>query len=88
MQAQGQNRGNNIEVSNDSVAQKVFECHNVHSAYGIDILCCFLGNVRVMMSIVYAAARAYCLPTKWTGTLPAGWPGHRPSAERTWHIKC
>jgi hypothetical protein len=25
------------------------------------------------MSIVYAAARAYCLPTEWTGTSPTGW---------------
>jgi hypothetical protein len=49
---------------------------------------CFLGNVRVMMSIVYAAARAYCLPVEWTGTPPAGWPGCRPSAEWTWLIKC
>jgi hypothetical protein len=42
---------------------------------------CSLGNVRMMMSIVYAAARAYCLPTEWIGTLPAGWPGRRPSVE-------
>jgi hypothetical protein len=30
---------------------------------------CFLGNARVTMGIVYAAARAYCLPMEWTGTL-------------------
>jgi hypothetical protein len=59
MQAQGQDRGNNIEVSNASVAQKISERHNVHSEYGIDILRCFLGNVPVMMSIVYTTARAY-----------------------------
>jgi hypothetical protein len=44
-------------------------------------LCCFLGNMRVMMSIVYAAARAYYLPVEWTGTPPMGWLGRRPSAE-------
>jgi hypothetical protein len=43
----------------------------------------FPGNVRVMLSIAYAAARAYCLPPEWTGMPPAGWPGRRPSAERT-----
>jgi hypothetical protein len=47
-----------------------------------------LGNARVMMSVVHAAAWAYCLPTKWTGTPPAEWPGRRPSAEWTGHIKC
>jgi hypothetical protein len=46
-----------------------------------------LSNARVMMSTVYAATRAYCLPTEWTGTPPAGWPGRRPSAEWTGHIK-
>jgi hypothetical protein len=49
---------------------------------------CSLGNVRVMMSIVYAAAWAYCLPTEWIDTPPARWPGRRPSAEWTGHIKC
>jgi hypothetical protein len=82
MWAQGQNGGNNIEVSNASVAQKIFERHNVR------ILRCFLGNVQVMMIIVYVAARAYCLPTEWTGTPPAGWPGRCSSAEWTGHIKC
>jgi hypothetical protein len=70
-----------IEVSNASIAQKISERHNVRSAHNIDILRCFLGNARVMMSIVYAAAQAYCLPTEWTGTPPAGWPGHHPSVE-------
>jgi hypothetical protein len=46
---------------------------------------CFIGNVRVMMSIVYAAARAYCLPMEWTGTPPAGWPGRRLPAEWRGH---
>jgi hypothetical protein len=40
------------------------------------------------MSTAYAAARAYCLPTEWTGTPPAEWPGHRPSVEWIGHIKC
>jgi hypothetical protein len=48
----------------------------------------FLGNARVMMSIVYAAARAYCLPAEWTGTPPAEWTGRRLPAEWTGLIKC
>jgi hypothetical protein len=31
----------------------------------------FLGNVRVMMSIVHAAARVCRLPMEWTGMPPA-----------------
>jgi hypothetical protein len=80
--------GIHIEVSNASVVQKISEHHNVRSVYSIDILRCFLGNARVMMSIVYATARAYCLPTNWTGTPPVGWSGSRPSEEWTGHIKC
>jgi hypothetical protein len=76
------------EATTSCNARVISERHNVCGAYSIDILRCFLGNVRVMMSIVYAAAQAYCLPTEWIGTLPAGWPGHRPSAEWTGHIKC
>ena len=49
---------------------------------------CFLGNTRVMMSVVHATAGAYCLPTEWTGTPPTRWLGRRPSAEWTGHIKC
>jgi hypothetical protein len=49
---------------------------------------CFLCNARVMMSVVHAAAWAYCLPTEWTGTPPVGWPGRRSSAEWTGLIKC
>jgi hypothetical protein len=64
-----------IEVSNASAAQKIFERHHVRSAYSIDILRCFLGNARAMMSTVYAVARAYCLSTEWTGTPPARWFG-------------
>jgi hypothetical protein len=41
-----------------------------------------------MISTVYAAARAYCLPLERTGTPLAGWPGCRLSAEWTGHIKC
>jgi hypothetical protein len=53
--------------------------------------CCywsFTGNVRVMMSTVYATAWAYFLPPERTGTPPVGWPGRRPSLEWTGHIKC
>jgi hypothetical protein len=35
----------------------------------------FLGNIRVMMSAVYAAVWACCLPMEWTGTPPAEWTG-------------
>jgi hypothetical protein len=56
--------GIHIEVSNASVAQKISERPNVRSAHSIDIPRCFLGNTRVMMSIVYAAARAYYLLTE------------------------
>ena len=47
-----------MEVSNASVAQKISERHNVCSAYNVDMPRCLLGNARVMMSTVYAAARA------------------------------
>jgi hypothetical protein len=38
---------------------------------------CFLGNVRVMISVVHAAVWVCCLPVEWIGTLPAEWIGHR-----------
>jgi hypothetical protein len=76
------------EVTNACHARVISECHNVRSAYSIDIPRRILGNARVMMSIVYAAARAYCLPMEWIGTPPAGWPGRRLPAEWTGHIKC
>ena len=43
----------------------------------------FLGNVRVMMSVVHAAAWACCLPAEWTGTPPAGWIGRRLPVDRS-----
>jgi hypothetical protein len=46
---------------------------------------CFLGNVRVMMSVVHAVVRACSLPVEWTGTPPAEWIGHRLPAEWTGH---
>jgi hypothetical protein len=49
---------------------------------------CFLGNARVMMSIVHAAVWAYRLPMEWTGTPPVERTGRRLSAEWTGHIKC
>jgi hypothetical protein len=76
------------EVTNTCNARVISKRHNVRSAYSIDIPRCFLGNARVMMSIVYVVARAYCLPLEWTGTPPAGWPGRRLLAEWTGHIKC
>jgi hypothetical protein len=48
----------------------------------------FPGNVRVMMSTVPFAARAYFLPTEWIGTPPVGLPSRHLSAEWTGHIKC
>jgi hypothetical protein len=44
------------EITNACNARAISERHNVRSAYSIDIPRCFLGNARVMMSIVYAAA--------------------------------
>jgi hypothetical protein len=49
---------------------------------------CFLGNARVMMSIVHAAVWACCLPMEWTGTPPAERTGRRLPAEWTGLIKC
>jgi hypothetical protein len=40
---------------------------------------CFLGNMRVMMSVVHAVVWACRLPVEWTGT---------PPVERTGLIKC
>jgi hypothetical protein len=60
------------EITNACNAWAISERHNVRSAYSIDMSRCFLGNARVMMSIVYVAARAYCLPVEWTGTPPTG----------------
>jgi hypothetical protein len=84
----GKTEGIHIEVSNASVARRspsaiMFVVHIVLISHD-----CFLGNARAMMGTAYAAARAYCLPTEWTGTPPTEWPGHRPSAEWIRHIKC
>jgi hypothetical protein len=35
----------------------------------------FLGNVRVMMSVVHVAVWACCLQVEWTGTPPTEWTG-------------
>jgi hypothetical protein len=42
---------------------------------------CFLGNIRVMMSVVHAAVWAYRLPMEWTGTPPMEQTGRRLPAE-------
>jgi hypothetical protein len=44
---------------------------------------CFLGNVRVMMSVVHVAVWACCLLVEWTGTPPAEWIGCRLPEEWT-----
>jgi hypothetical protein len=44
---------------------------------------CFLGNARVMMSVVHAAIWACCLLVEWTGTPPAEWTGHHLPTEWT-----
>jgi hypothetical protein len=49
---------------------------------------CLLGNVRVMMSIVHAAAWAYCLLVEWIGTPPMEWTGRRLPTEWIGLIKC
>jgi hypothetical protein len=49
---------------------------------------CFLGDVRVMMSVVHAVVWAYCLPMEWIGTPPAEWTGRRLLAEWTGLNKC
>jgi hypothetical protein len=48
---------------------------------------CFLGNVRVMMSVVHAAVWACRLPVEWTGTPPVEWTDRRLPAEWTGLIK-
>jgi hypothetical protein len=40
------------EVTNACNARVISERYNVHRPYSIDMSRCFLGNVRVMMSIV------------------------------------
>jgi hypothetical protein len=50
--------------------------------------CCFLGSVRVMMSVVHVTVWAYHLPVEWTGTPPTERTGHRLPAEWTGLIKC
>jgi hypothetical protein len=49
---------------------------------------CFLGNARVMMSIVRAVVWMCCLPMEWTGMPPAEWTARRLPAEWTGLIKC
>ena len=49
---------------------------------------CFLGNVRVITSVVHTAVWAYRLPMEWTGTPPVERTGRRLLAEWTGLIKC
>jgi hypothetical protein len=49
---------------------------------------CFLGNMRVMMSIAHAAVWVCCLLVDWPGTPPAERTGRRLLAEWTGLIKC
>jgi hypothetical protein len=48
----------------------------------------FLGNVRVMMGVVYAVVWACSPPVEWTGMPPVGWTGRCLPAEWTSLIKC
>jgi hypothetical protein len=48
----------------------------------------FLGNMRVMMSVVHATVWAYRLPVEWVGTPPAEWIGRCLPAEWTGLNKC
>jgi hypothetical protein len=59
-----------IEVSNAGTSE---QSHGAMiSVVHAVLICdgCFLGNARVMMSIVHAAVRVYCLLVEWTGMLP------------------
>jgi hypothetical protein len=49
---------------------------------------CFIGNVRVITSVVHTAVWAYRLPTEWTGMPQAEWTDRRLPAEWTGLIKC
>jgi hypothetical protein len=72
-----------IEVTNASTPEQ--SPGAMISVVHVVLICCgcFLGNTRVMMCVVHAAAWAYCLPAEWTGTLPAEWIGRRLLAEWT-----
>jgi hypothetical protein len=60
-----------IEVSNASMPEQSSGTM-ISVVHAVLICCgCFLGNARVMMSIVHASVWVYCLPVEWTGTLPA-----------------
>jgi hypothetical protein len=49
---------------------------------------CFLGNMRVMMSVVHAAVWVCCLPMEWTRTPPVELTGRRLPAEWIGLNKC
>ena len=49
---------------------------------------CFLGNVRVIMSVVHAAVWTCCLSVEWTGTPPVEWTGRCLPAEWIGLNKC
>jgi hypothetical protein len=70
------------------VASAISLCPDIRGLRSIGVQRKLPGNVRVMMSTMHSAAWPYCLPTEWTGTPPAGWPGRRLPAEWTGHIKC
>jgi hypothetical protein len=58
------------------------------AAHTVLIRDCFLGSVRVMMSVVHAAVWAYRLPVEWTCTPPAERTSRRLPAEWIGLIKC
>jgi hypothetical protein len=76
------------EITNAYNAWAISERHNVRSPYSIDMSRLLPRYARVMMSVVHATVWMCRLPMEWTGTPPAGWSGHRPSAEWTGLIKC
>jgi hypothetical protein len=77
-----------IEVSNASTPEQSPSA--MISVVHAVLICggCFLGNARVMMSIVHAAVWVYCLLVEWTGMSPTEWTGRRLPAEWTGLIKC
>jgi hypothetical protein len=77
-----------IEVTNVSMPEQSPGAM-ISVVHAVLICCgCFLGNTRVMMSVVHAEAWAYCLPVEWIGTPPVEWTGRRLPTEWTGLIKC
>jgi hypothetical protein len=77
-----------IEVTNESMPDQ--SPGAMMSAVHAVLICgdCFLGDVRVMTSVLHATVWAYCLPMEWTGMPLAEWTGRRLPVEWTSLNKC